>query len=244
MIKRETIRKLFKRKLRAKKDDKARRKRWSEIEKVLCNVLLMVVKEGETYRFLHQDFRDYFAALHIIEETEMGVKHGEVAEVLTQRALPVYIRRFMGEIEGEHYQKPVFQAGKGWLKKEERSSLMNGVLDLCRGVFDGSVGFGPMNIVEVWREVRGELSGAELSDLDLSRVLLNGTRCSRFFKSDYLAANFDRSLLYEMSIFPQGHSSHIYSVVYSVDGKKIVSVSGDNTIQEWDWAYEIAAIKE
>jgi hypothetical protein len=218
------------------KDDKARRKRRNEIVKILCKKLLMVVKEGETYRFLHQDFRDYFAALHILQEAEMGVKRGEVADVLKQRALPVYIRRFMGEIEGEHYQKPVFQAGKGWLQEIKRSSLMNRVLYLCRGVFDGSVGFGPWNIVEVWKEVRGELSGADISKLDLSRVVLNSTHCSRFYKSDYLAANFDGSLLHEMSIFPRGHSGRIYSAVYSGDGKKILSASADQTIKEWDVA--------
>jgi hypothetical protein len=194
----------------------------------------MLVKEGETYRFLHQDFRDYFAALHILEEAEMGVKRGEVADVLKQRALPVYIRRFMGQIEGEHYQKPVFHAGKGWLQEIERSSLMNRVLDLCRGIFDGSVGFGPWNIVEVWKEVRGELSGTELSNLDLSRVVLNGTHCSRFYKSDYLPAHFDGSLLHEMSIFSLGHSDIINSVVYSGDGKKILSASDDQTIKEWN----------
>jgi hypothetical protein len=162
-------------------DDMARRKRRCEIVEILCNVLLMLVKEGENFHFLHQDFRDYFAALHILQEAEMGVKRGEVADVLKQRALPVYIRRFMGEIAGGHYQRPVFQTGKGWLKKEEESSLLNRVLDLCRGIFDGSVGFAPWNIIEVWKEARGELSGTDLSELDLSRVLLNGTLCSRFF---------------------------------------------------------------
>jgi WD40 repeat protein len=215
-------------------DEKARRKRRSEIVEILCDVLLMLVKEGETYRFLHQDFRDYFAALHILEEAEMGVTCGEVADVLKQRALPLYIRRLIGEIEGEHYQKPVFQAGKGWLPKEDRSSLLNRVLDLCRGVFDGSMGFGPWNIVEVWKEVRGDLSGAELSVLDLSRVVLNGTHCSRFFRCDYLAAYFDGSLLNEMSIFPRGHSRGINSAHYSGDGKKILSASNDKTIKEWD----------
>ncbi|MCP5102717.1 MAG: hypothetical protein GY950_05040, partial [bacterium] len=217
-------------------NNRARRKRRSEIVEILCRVLRMLVKEEESFRFLHQDFRDYFAALHILHEAEMGVKRGEVADVLKQRALPVYIRRFMGEIEGEHYQKPVFQTGKGWLQEIERSSLLNRVLDLCRGVFDGSVGFGLWNIVEVWKEVRGELSGAELSELDLSRVVLNGTYCSRFFKSDYLAASFDGSLLHEMNIFPWGHSGGISSVVYSGDGKKILSASTDKTIKEWDVA--------
>ncbi|MFC2140760.1 hypothetical protein ACFLQP_00500 [Acidobacteriota bacterium] len=98
------------------------------------------------------------------------------------------------------------------------------------------MGLGPLNIVEVWKEVRGELSGATLSELDLSRVLLNGTLCSRFFKSDYLAANFDGSLLHEMSIFPRGHSSFMYSAMYSGDGEKTLSASGEfgETIKEWD----------
>jgi len=215
-------------------DDKARRKKVSEIEAILCNVLFMVVKEGETYRFLHQDFRDYFAALHVLHEAEMGVKRSEVAEVLKERALPVYIRRFMGEIEGEHYQRPVFQEGKGWLKKENGASLLNRVLDLCRGVFEGSVGFVPWNIIEVWKEVRGELSGADLSRLDLSRVVLNGSVCSRFFRSDYLAACFNGSVLHEMCLFPRGHSGTIFSAVYNEDGKKILSASADHTIKEWD----------
>jgi WD40 repeat protein len=88
----------------------------------------------------------------------------------------------------------------------------------------------------VWKEVRGELSGAELSDLDLSRVVLNGTQCSRFYKSDYLAANFNGSLLHEMCIFPQGHFDFINSAICSVDGKKILSASSDYTIKEWDVA--------
>jgi WD40 repeat protein len=213
---------------------RARRQRRFEIVEILCRGLRMLVKEGESFRFLHQHFRDYFAALHILQEAEMGVKRGEVADVLKQRALPVYIRRFMGEMAGEHYQKPVFQAGKGWLKKEDGSSLLNRVLDLCRGVFDGSVGFGPWNIVEVWKEVRGELSGAELSELDLSRVVLNGTHCCRFFKNDYLAANFDGSLLHEVNIFPQGHYENVSSTMYSGDGEKILSASYDCTIKEWD----------
>ncbi len=215
-------------------DDKARRKRLSEIEDILCNVLFMIVKEGETYRFLHQDFRDYFTTLHVLHEAEMGVKRGDLAEELKERALPVYILRFMGEIEGEHYQRPVFQEGKGWVKKEDGASLLNRVLDLCRGVFDGSVGFGPWNVVEVWKEVRGELSGSELSELDLSGVVLNGVRCSRFYKSDYLAARFDGSLLHETNLFPQGHTKRINSAVYSPDGKKILSASDDHTIKEWD----------
>jgi hypothetical protein len=215
-------------------DEKAGRKRISKIEDILCNVLLIVVKEGETYRFLHQDFRDYFAALHVLHEAEMGLKRGEVAGVLKERALPVYVRRFIGEIEAEHFQRPVFQKGKGWQRKEDDNSLLNRILGLCRGKFDGSVGFAPWNVVEVWKEVRGELSGADLSGLDLSRVVLNGMMCSRFFENKYLAARFDGSLVHEKNLYPRSHSDNIKIIVYSNDGEKILSASNDRTIKEWN----------
>jgi WD40 repeat protein len=49
-----------------------------------------------------------------------------------------------------------------------------------------------------------------------------------------LAARFDESLVHAANLFPQGHSSTVESAVYSGDGKKILSISSDKTIKEWD----------
>lgn len=205
-----------------------------EVLEVLTDEMSMLVKEGHSYRFLHQDFRDFFAAVHILNGITIDLAKKEIPGVLKERTLPVYLIRFVGEIEGEHYSKPFFIKGKGWAIKENTESKFTQVLKLCRNRFDGSVGYGVWNIVEIWKENRGELSGADLMHLDLSMLTLNRVRCNRFYGEQYLSASFDGSLLHLGNIFPDGHASSVNSAVYSIDGKKILTASGDRTIREWD----------
>jgi len=40
--------------------------------------------------------------------------------------------------------------------------------------------------------------------------------------------------VHEKNLWPQGHTSVINIAVYSADGKKILSISLDCTIKEWD----------
>jgi hypothetical protein len=141
----------------------------------------------------------------------------------------------MGELEGEYYCKPVLIEDKGWEIKENTESRLFRTLDLCRGCFDKSVGYAMWNIVETWKEVRGELSGADLRELDLSGVGLNGVKCNRFYEANYLCAIFDGSRVDERNIFPQGHFTLVTGAVYSRDGKKILSASLDG-IKEWNAA--------
>jgi hypothetical protein len=194
------------------------------------------VEADGVYGFLHQDFRDYFAAVHVFNEMIMGVKENQVPELLRQGTLSFFVRRFLGEIQGEHRARPYLVKGQGWKLDENKDSLLYRVLDLCRGHFDGDMGFAAWNIVETWKEVRGELSGADLSGLDLRKVGLNGVVCSRFYGDGYLAARFNESLVHAVNLFPQGHSYIVNSAVYSGDGKKILSASWDSTIKEWDAA--------
>ena len=215
-------------------DNKEKRRRRSRIIEILSEELIMMVNEGSSYRFLHQNFRDFFAAVHILNEVSIGLKEDEVTRVLKESTISLYVRRYMGEIEGEHYCKPFLVKDKGWEIKENKDSLIYKVLNLCRGTFDKSNGFAVWNIIEIWKDVRGELSGADLSHLDLSSVILNGVRCSRFYKDKYLSAIFDSALLLEKNIFPQGHLASINSATYSQDGKRILSASDDHTIKEWD----------
>jgi WD40 repeat protein len=95
-------------------------------------------------------------------------------------------------------------------------------------------GYAVWNLVEIIKELRGELSGLDLSRLDLSGVGLNGVRCSRFYDENYLLASFCGSRVHEKSVLPQGHTNRVLSAVYSPDGKKILSTSNDKTVKEWD----------
>ena len=208
--------------------------KFEEVLGILSDEMSMLVKEGQSYRFLHQDFRDFFAAVHILNEVAMKLGRYEVTEVLTIGMISFYPRRYMGEIEGEHYCKPFLEEGKGWQIKSNDSTLLGQTLKLCRGNFGKTYAYAVANILECWKQVRGEWSGLDLSRLDLSKVLINGTVSSRLYKKTYLAARLDESLIPAKSIFPEGHSDLIESAVYSPDGQKILSASRDNTIKEWD----------
>jgi hypothetical protein len=210
--------------------------KFEEVLRILSGEMSMLVKEGHSYRFLHQDFRDFFAAVHILNEVAIGLSREEVAEVLTGGMISFYPRRYMGEIEGEHYCKPFLKEGKGWQIKSNDSTLLARALEKCRGHFSAPYAFAVANILESWKQLRGEWSGLELSRLDLSKVLINGILCRRLYKKTYLAARFDESFIPAKSLFPQGHSSYVSSAVYSQKGQKILSASRDGTIKEWEVA--------
>jgi len=230
----------------------AQRKRRSELKRILCDELHMVVREGESFRFLHQNFRDFFAAVHILNEVEVGIRKSEIPVVLEERVLDYYVRRMIGELEGEHKVKPYLKKPEGWKIDIDKESRLYKVLELCRGRFNnieketltkvfgptflqkGRVGYAVWNIVTIWKEVRGELSGVDLARLDLSGIQFNRVRCSRLYGERYLAADFAGSRVHEKNIFPQGHTFYVNSAVYSPDGKKILSASDDQTIKEWD----------
>jgi len=208
----------------------------AKILKILSGEMSMLVKEGQLYRFLHQDFRDFFAAVHILNEVAIGISREEVAEVLTGGMISFYPRRYMAEIEGEHYCEPYLEEGKGWQIKSNDSTLLARELRKCRKNFGEPYAYAVANILESWKQVRGEWSGLNLSQLDFSRALINGTICSRLYKKKYLAALFDESLIPSKSLFPEGHYLAASSAVYSLGGQKILSASWDQTIKEWDVA--------
>ncbi len=221
-------------------DKKAMRMRTARLRKIFCQELNMLVEEGQALGFLHQDFRDFFAAVHVLNEMEISLKKNDMPGVLKERPLDFFVRRFMGEIEGEHRCKPYLARGAGWKIDINKETRLHKIMDLCRGKFGNEVGdYTVWNIVTIWKEVRGELSGADLSGLDLSGISLNRVRCSRFYKDEkgdvvYLAAGFDGARVHEKDLLPQEYSLYVISAVYSPDGKKILSASWDNTIKEWD----------
>lgn len=215
---------------------KAKRKRQRDVRDILAEELLMLVVEDGAYRFLHQDFRDYFAAVHVWNELQMGLKEQAVPALLREGALSFFVRRFLGEIDGQHRVRHYLVEGEGWRFIEKKDALLYKALELCRGDFSGDMGFVVWNIVETWKEVRGDLSGADLSRLDLSRVNFNSVVCSRSYEEKHVAAVFNESLLHAANLFPQGHSSNVTSAVYSGDGKKVLSASEDKPIKEWDAA--------
>jgi len=214
-----------------------RLKRFLRIKNLLCcDLAMMVVEEDGTYRFLHQNFRDYFAAVHILNEISICLSGKDnIPDVMKESPISLYVGKYMGEIEDEQYNIPAVDSeNKCWSAGHYSDTLLVKLLERCRGLFDKSIGFTVWNILEIWKNVRGELTGADLSHLDLSNVILNAVKCSRLYGEKALAVSFENSILNQRDIFPQGHSGYVYSVEYSPDGRRILSVFSDDTIKEWD----------
>lgn len=212
-----------------------------ELLEIITDELHMLVEDrknmrfGDSYSFYHQNFQDFFAAMHIANMGALGIQKNEIPPELTEGGLNLYVRRMWGEMEGESGRKPIFSEERGWFFPEiptDKNGLDH-LLNACRGRMGHGPALAVWNILNTLIEVRGELSGADLTDLDLSKSPLNGVRCSRLFKNIYLAADFSGSRIDARNLLPQGHLSEIHSAVYSPDGYKILSVSRDNTIKEW-----------
>ncbi len=200
----------------------------------LNHELFPITLEGNTLRFLHQSFLEYFAAKYLHNEIFLSLEKGMLSPTLKTQKLSPPIRRMLGEITKEHYNIPAFiPAGKTWAHYYKKTCLGH-MLELCRGVFDPEdVGFVVWNIVSIWSEVRGELSGADLSDLHLGNLNFNGIVCSCFDTAPTTKVIWTNSFLSPKQWFPQNHEGDITKILISPDGKYLASASKDQTVKLW-----------
>lgn len=196
------------------------------------------------YGFVHQHIRDYFAALKNINTIRLAVYlHEEGEKELALECMnkafkdePVNytVRRFMGEYLGEHLNKPYYANGKwnyGVPTDKCDRNLMSRALDIYRGCFKAECGFGIYLLIQIFKEIRKDLSGANLSNIDFQNVSLNGVFCSR----GDLSVNLTNSKINAGNIFSQEHYGEIRTVNISKDSKYIVTTSDDRKIKIWEF---------
>ncbi len=217
-------------------DGLSRKQNWELLEELIyqicCKELTILVQEDRTYRFLHQNFRDYFAARHVQNEIIVALQKGTFPAPFHKAPLEIYVRQMLGELEGEHYNKPVYlEAKNGWSNDHFQCNNLSKLLAQCRGIFsEEKLGFTVWNILTIWTELRGELSGTNLSKLSFYQFSFNNKRLSR----RGLVTRFNESLITEDLFLHQGHSSELACAVFSPDGQFILTASQDTTAKIWD----------
>ena len=255
-------------------------KRDEDVKDLLCKKLGILVQEGTAYRLLHQNFRDFLAALHVYQDILLSEKTNTVPSILSQSFLSKEIRRYVGELAGEHHNVPLNKLEEnGYQKIEFTVTPLIRLIDRLRGRFDEEVRVAIRNVLMIWIEVRGELTGVDLSNLYLKGVPFNSVRCYRKKDNKYFGANFNGSFLDQKDFLPDGggtsviqdtcyspdgtktiyctsnlvtydgvilewskgvcqqifaNKREIVAVCYSLDGKRILSISIDNTFRIWD----------
>ena len=209
------------------------------LDTCLLSLGILQANHGK-YGFMHHHIRDYFAAAKNVNSLEMAVYLGEddgpALDCLKDwRDRPVFpeVRRFVGEMLGEHHNSPVCSNGVWRYNVPEEPcdrNLIERALDLYRGRFSGDDGYALYSLTSILKDVRGDLSGMDLSRLDLSYCSFNGIPLGKIS----LASKLQGASLNPVNIFPMGHNSAVVSATLSPDGSRLLTASTDATAKIWD----------
>lgn len=170
---------------------------------------LLVNRDGETYSLLHQNFRDFLAAVHLYHMATTNIK-GAITETWEKHPFSDNVIAFLAEWMPEEAADAMFQSLRG------------------KQISEGNYIF--FNLVRVIRKIKqDDLSGINFSDMDLRTVVLNGAR----LVNGTQRAVFRNARINYGTLVMQGHQDKIYYVAFSEDGRQLLSVSALE-IRIWD----------
>lgn len=191
-------------------------------------------KTDAGYEFLHQSFRDYFAAFHIANEMKAFAKNPnrreDVDPVLQQSTYPDDILSFVSDILHEENARPVLTED-GWTfpGKEDtvasKESVAEQLLPMWRAEAGEPAQNAVANLVNVMRIGRRQmLAWCDFSHLDLRKCWLNKCRFTVWYRDHYYPSTFDGAWLDRANFLTDGHEAQISALAF--DGRSRV-FSGD-----------------
>lgn len=213
----------------------AREQRSQKVLKYLVDKLHLLVAEDEALRFVHQNFRDFFAACHLRNVAEMAIAKKYLPIEWQSKTFASYTRLMLGNISGEHYHNPYKAARHFPISIFNETSVQIRLLDSFRNSYGlEGIQYAVWNILQIIADTRQTFSGINMENLDLSKLYLGGTPLStKIGKARYLTCKLNGSLIIGKFLFLQGHSFWVTKVRYSSDGKRILCSSDDFTVKEW-----------
>ena len=174
--------------------------------------------KGE-WSFVHQDYRDFMAAAHILNECD-ATPDTQVPQILKERIYPLEILRFVGELTKQEQ----LYVHKGDLLR----AAVNAMRDKRS---DNSLAKALNNIVRTWNETNSGIQGEDFSRLDLHGVVtlpyIQG-------KGKRVTTKFDEARVERRNFFYSGHTGPVTTITYSPDGGQVVTGSRDKTARVWD----------
>lgn len=221
--------------------------RFEILMNTLTNRFDVFVREGDSFKFTHQLYLEFLAAVHIQNDITLSLKKGELPISLKERrfnsASNMYL--ILGELEGEQYNQTEED-----FNFNEQQTLLEQTLERCRNIFDRRIiGHTVWNILNIWRALRGELSGLNLSGLNLRGFSLNGVKLQEQDHQNQQSSRFDNTLIDYDVFFSNSEKARVNTVRLSKylthDPKKypglaneqillFASGSMDGTIKLWE----------
>ncbi|OUP77719.1 hypothetical protein B5F08_08035 [Anaeromassilibacillus sp. An172] len=181
-------------------------------------------KSDSGYEFLHQSFRDYFAAFHISNEMKSFAKDAErmnaVESVLQQRTYSDEILGFVSDILHEENAQPILSE-QGWEFPDKESvsaskkSVAEQLLSLWRNKAGKSTQNAVANIVNIMKIGRQNLMAwCDFSHLDLRKCWLNKCRFTIWYEDKYYSSIFDGAWIDRTNFLSDGHEAQISAIVF------------------------------
>ena len=200
---------------------------------------------NQSYSFIHQHIRDFFAALKVITDMKIAYyisycdnnkeKGRQCLNCLNKDLLSEDVTRFIGEILGEHKNTPDFVNGKWNIKTKNSDNisfadngiLVTNILELFRNYFpnQGDTEYGVWNLLKTMYTARKTLAATDLKALDLRNCSLNGI--------ELYDADLSGSLIYHENLFPNGHGNTITRALISPSGKYVFTGGYDGKLKLW-----------
>ena len=200
-------------------------------------------KERNRYGFIHHQFRDYFSAVFEIRLLEMlgcigTAEYGKYEAFVNRDLWASYKSELIAQILLERLNTPVFDKEKNlWYVRpvqNEYQSIFTHAIDFCRNLEAASEDYRVLlkNILEAIRIIRKDLSGLNLSDLDLREQHFFNVNCSKPVARPRLAADFRNSVFDEDSFEPEDHQNTVIERLYYKND--CFTLDEDGVIKCWD----------
>lgn len=196
--------------------------------------LHFLFKNEENFEFLHQSFRDYFAAYYLAAElwafdkdNSRFSENAAIVEMIYEND----ILSFVSDIVYEENAHPVMTK-TGWVfpGKTSREASSKSVTEASLNFWRGREGESSQravanlfNIMKIGRE--GLLAWCDFSELDLRKCWLNGCRFSEWFNDELYTCCFDKAWINQSNFITDGHDSSVSAVLAS---EQLIFSGGEN----------------
>ena len=206
----------------------------SELLGIATTGLHFLIQTDDGFEFLHQSFRDYFAAYYIANElwayAEDKRRFIGDDSVLGSYLFSEEILSFVSDVVREESACPIqcdgrwdFPGKKGI--KPSENSVVESAFSLWRDKAGECAQNAVANLVNILRIGRQNLlAWCDFSHLDLRKCWLNKCRFTVWYEDKYYASSFDGAWIDRANFLTDGHEAQISAIVF--DGQSRV-FSGD-----------------
>lgn len=180
--------------------------------------------------FVHQIYRDFFCAKFTSEQMKLSLEKNALCDAVSQTVFDSDITGFITELL--HEDRPIFDTtSERWDYSCNDRSVMVPLLDMLRDREDCAIGVA--NVIEILKYARkDDLSGLDLSRLDLTKTALSTCHFYRYDKTSTYPTSFANSVINRENIFTENHFDVLLAAC--TNEECVASIDSTGVIKFWE----------